>query len=190
MSKINFSADNVQITFADFTKVENFICSDSELEMLLLLRDNKPPSLLMDRFDLTESDFKIFLGKFHNKGILKVFLTENSSDKSEHQDDMLWRGSAYSSEKEEKKSPKASKPKPVKNLENRGFFEFLGLKLSEAIGPIADVVLEDILVDMDENRETFHLERAQELIDLLVGEIPRDDKKGEFHEVMMAKLRS
>lgn len=186
MSKINFSVHKVEINFAGFKNVESFTCSKMELECLLLLKDNKPPLLIMERFNLEEAEFKNFLVKFHNKGIIQISASNNEdSVKSDHKEDILWRGSVYSPQEKLSKNDISGK-----QLENKAFFDFLGVKLSQAIGPIADVVLEDILVDMDERKETFHLERAKELIDLLAGEIPRDDKKGEFHEVMMAKLRS
>ena len=65
------------------------------------------------------------------------------------------------------------------------FFEYLQAKLSLALGPIAEVIIEDALNDLGHKRSQFPSHRAAELVDLVAREIQRDEKKGPFKQDMV-----
>jgi len=69
------------------------------------------------------------------------------------------------------------------------FFEYLQAKLSLALGPIAEVIIEDALNDLGHKRSQFPSHRAAELVDLVAREIQRDEKKGPFKQDMVNKIK-
>ncbi|MCF8093764.1 MAG: hypothetical protein K9J79_00225 [Desulfobacteraceae bacterium] len=71
----------------------------------------------------------------------------------------------------------------------KDFFDFLSSQLSQAMGPIADVVIEDEISQMGENPESFPAHRAVELVDLLARQILREERKVAFQQSMVKKLR-
>jgi hypothetical protein len=72
---------------------------------------------------------------------------------------------------------------------NKEFFNFLSAQLSRAMGPIADVVIEDEVSEMGENQLKFPSHRAAELVDLLARQVLREERKVTFQQVMVKKLR-
>jgi len=68
------------------------------------------------------------------------------------------------------------------------FFSFLRSQLSLAIGPIADLIVEDALLDLGHETARFPAHRAAELIDLLSREIQRDEKRLAFQKSMLTRL--
>jgi len=72
---------------------------------------------------------------------------------------------------------------------NKDFFNYLSAELSRAMGPIADVVIEDEINEMGENQLKFPAHRAAELVDLLARQILREERKVTFQQVMVKKLR-
>ena len=73
---------------------------------------------------------------------------------------------------------------------DRSFFNYLSAELSRAMGPIADVVIEDEISDMGENQARFPVHRAAELVDLLSRQILREERKVAFQQAMVKKLRT
>ncbi len=71
----------------------------------------------------------------------------------------------------------------------KDFFDFLSSQLSRAMGPIADVVIEDEISQLGEDRERFPAHRAAELVDLLARQILREERKVAFQQAMVKKLR-
>lgn len=71
----------------------------------------------------------------------------------------------------------------------RDFFAVLSSELSKAMGPIADVVIEDEITDMGESPDHFSAHRAAELVDVLARQILREERKVAFQQAMVKKLR-
>ena len=69
------------------------------------------------------------------------------------------------------------------------FLNDLSAELSKAMGPIADVVIEDEIADMGEKQERFPAHRAAELVDVLARQILREERKVAFQQSMVKKLR-
>jgi hypothetical protein len=72
---------------------------------------------------------------------------------------------------------------------NKSFFNYLSAELSRAMGPIADVVIEDEIREMGEHQAKFPAHRAAELVDLLARQILREERKVAFQQAMVRKLR-
>ncbi|VFQ46691.1 hypothetical protein [Desulfoluna butyratoxydans] len=70
------------------------------------------------------------------------------------------------------------------------FYPFLTDQLSKAMGPMAEILLEDLLQEMALDRESIPLTRAAELVDALAREIPRDEKRAEFQQVLLSRLKN
>ncbi len=75
------------------------------------------------------------------------------------------------------------------NKIDKDFFDFLVAELSLALGPLAEVIVEDGVEDLGFTLQTFPAQRAAELINLLAQEIQRDQKKSEFKQNMVQKIR-
>ncbi|MFW6080361.1 MAG: hypothetical protein ACOC7W_00495 [Desulfosalsimonas sp.] len=71
----------------------------------------------------------------------------------------------------------------------KDFFDFLSSQLSRAMGPIADVVIEDEINQMGEDPKSFPAHRAAELVDVLARQILREERKVAFQQAMVKKLR-
>jgi hypothetical protein len=71
----------------------------------------------------------------------------------------------------------------------RDFFNYLSTELSRAMGPIADVVIEDEIIEMGESQTKFPAHRAAELVDMLARQILREERKVAFQQAMVKMLR-
>ncbi len=69
------------------------------------------------------------------------------------------------------------------------FISYMITELSMAIGPLGEVIVEDGLEDLGFSRNNFPTHRAAELINLLAQEIQREEKKTEFKQNMVKKIR-
>ena len=69
------------------------------------------------------------------------------------------------------------------------FFEFLMAQLSLAVGPIAQVLIEDEVENLGCELSRFPGHRVTELIERLAQEIRREEKKDVFLKLMAAKIR-
>ncbi|MBU2487820.1 MAG: hypothetical protein KKA60_00355 [Proteobacteria bacterium] len=69
------------------------------------------------------------------------------------------------------------------------FLAVLNRELSLAIGPIAEVVMEDAAADLGQNLDIFPGNQAAELVDYISQEITRDDRRNTFRQNMAAEIR-
>ncbi len=60
--------------------------------------------------------------------------------------------------------------------------------LSEAMGPLADVIIDDEVLDMGEHKGGFPFHRLPELVELLARQIPREEKRIVFQQAMIRKI--
>ncbi len=72
---------------------------------------------------------------------------------------------------------------------DKDFLDFLNNQLSLSIGPIAEVIIEDIVIELGYNLTKFPSHRAAELVDLLSREIKREEKRRIFKTNMVDKIR-
>ncbi len=75
---------------------------------------------------------------------------------------------------------------PVLNDE---FLDFLQNQLALALGPIAEILIEDELLEFGNNPQEVPFYRAAELVNLLARQIPRQEKKNAFQQVMAKKIK-
>lgn len=71
----------------------------------------------------------------------------------------------------------------------RDFFDYLNVQLSLALGPIADVLIEEAVTDLDHSKREFPRHRAAELVNLLAREIRREEKRIVFQQNMAKKIK-
>lgn len=69
------------------------------------------------------------------------------------------------------------------------FLKVLRSELSLALGPIAEVLIEDAAADLGYTPERFPSHRAAELVDLLARQIRREDKRTSFKQNMVRTIR-
>lgn len=75
------------------------------------------------------------------------------------------------------------------NAVDQDFITFLISQLSVAIGPLGGIVVEDGLEDLGFTKTNFPSHRAAELINLLSQEIQREDKRIQFKQAMLKKIK-
>jgi len=80
---------------------------------------------------------------------------------------------------------RTDKPTPVLDKE---FFDFLKIQLSMAMGPIAEVLIEDKIQEFGNITTKTPWYRAAELVDLLSRQIHREEKKIAFQQAMVNKI--
>lgn len=78
----------------------------------------------------------------------------------------------------------------VVSMFDREFFDYLVAQLSLAIGPIAEVLAEDAVMDLGLNPSQFPSHRAAELVDLLARQIQREEKRTVFKHNMVKKINA
>jgi predicted transcriptional regulator len=76
----------------------------------------------------------------------------------------------------------------VRILDN-DFIQYLFAQFSLAVGPIAQVLIEDEIYDLGFDLSRFPTQRVAELIDRLTREIRREEKKMLFKRNMINKIR-
>jgi hypothetical protein len=72
---------------------------------------------------------------------------------------------------------------------DQDFINFLVSEMSLAIGPLGEVIVEDGMEDLGYGKSNFPTNRAAELINMLAQEIQRDEKRTEFKQSMVKKIR-
>ena len=72
---------------------------------------------------------------------------------------------------------------------DKDFFDHLVAQLSLAVGPIAQVLIEDEVENLGYELSRFPGHRVTELIERLAQEIRREEKKNVFLKVMATKIR-
>ncbi len=78
--------------------------------------------------------------------------------------------------------------KTVPMLDNN-FFAFLQSHLSLAMGPIAELLIEDEVIELGDGSKTIPRQRAAELADSLARQIPRKEKRIVFQEAVIKKIK-
>jgi len=82
------------------------------------------------------------------------------------------------------------KPTPAVPGIRKEFIDFMIAQLANAMGPIAEVVFEDEIQDFGGDPTKIPKNRAAELITRLANEIPREEKRLEFQQSMVARLKT
>jgi hypothetical protein len=72
---------------------------------------------------------------------------------------------------------------------DRDFIDYLVGELSIALGPLAEVLVEDGVEDLGCTLRTLSTQRAAELVNLLAQEIQREEKRAEFKQRMVKKIK-
>jgi hypothetical protein len=78
---------------------------------------------------------------------------------------------------------------PAVSTIDQDFLNFLRLQLSQAVGPIAEILIEDAIADLGHNLSSFPTNQVAELVDLLSKEIQREDKAMIFKQNIVSKIR-
>jgi hypothetical protein len=73
-------------------------------------------------------------------------------------------------------------------LVNDEFVNFLVYRMSLAIGPLGEIVVEETMEELGYNRNNFPSSKIAELIKHLTKEIKREDKRSEFKHTMMSLI--
>ena len=68
---------------------------------------------------------------------------------------------------------------------NQGFLGQLQANLSRAIGPMAEILIEDIVAEMELSISEIPIQQAAELINNLSLEIPDDENRIQFKRSML-----
>ena len=76
------------------------------------------------------------------------------------------------------------------DLVSRKFFDKMIGKLSEAVGPMAPLILSDQIVRLGESLEAFPKSRVKELFESISQEILSNDMRDKFNEVIAQELQS
>lgn len=69
------------------------------------------------------------------------------------------------------------------------FIAFLSAQMSQAVGPIAEILLEDAVYDLGHDLNQFPALQVAELVDYLAREIRRPDKAIVFKQNVLSKIR-
>jgi len=75
------------------------------------------------------------------------------------------------------------------NILSDVFFDFMRRQLSMALGPIAEFLIEDEILELGLEQDRFPVQRAAELVNLLARQIPRKDNKIAFQQAMSNKIK-
>lgn len=69
------------------------------------------------------------------------------------------------------------------------FFDFLKNHLTRAMGPIAELIIEEELQNCNERPGNMSLQSAAELVELLARQILRPEKRLEFQQTMVSRIK-
>ncbi len=72
---------------------------------------------------------------------------------------------------------------------NKDFFYFLSIHLSVALGPIAEILIEDEISEFSDDPDKVPINQAAELVNLLARQIPRKEKRVSFQQAMLEKIK-
>jgi hypothetical protein len=68
---------------------------------------------------------------------------------------------------------------------DRGFFQKVEKELKNVMGPIASILIDDLLTEFGENKESFPQDRALTFVETLSKEVSDERKRREFKKTMM-----
>ena len=77
----------------------------------------------------------------------------------------------------------------TKKIVDAGFLAYLEGKLAAIIGPVASVILEEEIKDMDEQRVAFPTEKVSLLVEKISSEIVNDTQRIEFQKIALEAFR-
>ena len=72
---------------------------------------------------------------------------------------------------------------------DKGFLDYLKMELSLAIGPLAEVIIEDTVNELGYSMAKVPQHRAAELVEMLAREIHREDKRVIFKQNMVSEMK-
>jgi hypothetical protein len=75
------------------------------------------------------------------------------------------------------------------SIVDQEFIDFLISMMSLAVGPLGEIIVEDGLEELGFNENNFPSRRTTDLVNSLSWEIPREEKRIEFQQVMLRKIR-
>ena len=76
----------------------------------------------------------------------------------------------------------------MQELLDQAFIETLRINLSRAIGPMAEILIEDMAEEMELDSSAIPVNQAAELIAHLSLEVPDEDNRMQFKKSMLAIL--
>ncbi len=81
----------------------------------------------------------------------------------------------------------ATPPRPTVN---GALFDHVGRELTRAIGPMADIILDEEIGALGETRERFPRERLPELVERVSAAIRDESKRVKFQQIMLDAIRN
>ncbi|MGE3073230.1 MAG: DUF4388 domain-containing protein [Dehalococcoidia bacterium] len=78
---------------------------------------------------------------------------------------------------------------PAKALAGPGFFKALTTAVAAAMGPLAEIIIDDAVDDLGFTRENFPREGVASLAERISGEIREPEKRVRFQQTMLQMLR-
>jgi DNA-binding MarR family transcriptional regulator len=76
-----------------------------------------------------------------------------------------------------------------KKIANEGFFSFVEEKLTEIIGPVASVILDEEIIDMGEEKGSFPVDKVSILVERLSKDITDDTQRIAFQKMALDALK-
>lgn len=77
----------------------------------------------------------------------------------------------------------------AKPTTNPAFFRALTQATASAVGPLASIIVDDAIEDLEASRGDFHRELVSSLVERVASEIREPDKRVQFQQTMLATLR-
>ena len=77
-----------------------------------------------------------------------------------------------------------------RTLAGAGFFQALTTAVAGALGPLAEIIIDDAVEDLGFSRATFPRDAVASLAERISGEIREPDKRVRFQQMMLQMLRS
>jgi hypothetical protein len=74
-------------------------------------------------------------------------------------------------------------------MADKGFLDYLKMELSLAIGPLAEIIIEDTVNELGYSMTKVPQHRAAELVERLAREIHREDKRVIFKQNMVSEIK-
>jgi len=71
---------------------------------------------------------------------------------------------------------------------DRSFIIFLKTKLSEAVGPMGEILIEDILDEMGLQIDRIPVDAAPDFVRNIAREIPQEEKRNLFEDVVFSRI--
>ncbi len=82
-----------------------------------------------------------------------------------------------------------AKAPPLKATVGAPFFQSLLAAVAAAMGPLAEIIIDDAVADMGATRETFPRELVSALAERIASEIRDPEKRVRFQQTMLSMIR-